>query len=107
MWLSMLIRHTKYCSSEVEELHYTTLLLHRFCHRLSFSSVKVSFEPTNSIAVTDGINRFAELILVRSRYTNRTATVTVTTLAMKANGMPAYIYLQVLDYLIHIGSVYK
>ena len=57
------------------------------CYNYALPSVKVSFEPTN-YAVTEGVDEFAELMLVRSGYSNRTVTITVTTLGGEAHGMP-------------------
>ena len=56
---------------------------------LHFFSVSVSFAPTN-YTVTEGVDEFVELILVRSRDTNRSTTVTVCTESGTAVGMAEY-----------------
>ena len=59
-----------------------------YCHtypKILIFLVVISFEPT-SYTVTEGDDGFAELILVRSGYLNRTTIVTVTTADGSATG---------------------
>ena len=57
--------------------------------KLSLFLVRVSFVAT-AYTVTEGRNTCVELILVRSGYINRTATVTLYTLSRTAVGMSIY-----------------
>ena len=56
---------------------------------MKYSLLTVSFVPTDYV-VTEGVDLFANVTLIRSGNTNKTATVIVCTQSGTANGMSEY-----------------